>query len=81
VKNELLFAVGDEPDGLFAVLQREVHISQNSADGRHGLLLIASALARNSVWRQEIASLWPQKRQRDCDPCTLQGTQYRMWRR
>jgi CRP-like cAMP-binding protein len=43
VTNELLFAVGDEPNGLFAVLAGDVHISQTSADGRHGLLLIATA--------------------------------------
>ena len=58
VKNELLFAVGDEPDGLFAVLQGEVHISQNSADGRHGLLLVASA----GSWFGEASALDGQRR-------------------
>jgi CRP-like cAMP-binding protein len=43
VKNERLFGVGDGPDGLFAVLEGEAHISQTSADGRNGLLLVSSA--------------------------------------
>lgn len=42
-KNELLFAVGDEPNGLFAVLSGEVHNSQTSAQGGRGLLLVATA--------------------------------------
>jgi len=43
VKNELLFAAADEPNGLFAVLSGEVHISQTSSRGGHGLLLVATA--------------------------------------
>jgi len=42
-KNELLFAAGDEPNGLFAVLSGEVHNSQTSAQGGRGLLLVATA--------------------------------------
>ena len=42
-KNTLLFAAGDEANGLFAVLSGEVHISQTSAQGGHGLLLVATA--------------------------------------
>jgi CRP/FNR family transcriptional regulator, cyclic AMP receptor protein len=42
-KNELLFAAGDEPNGLFAVLSGEVHNSQTSTQGGRGLLLVATA--------------------------------------
>ena len=58
VKNEMLFAVGDEPNGLFAVLQGEVHISQNSSEGRRGLLLVASA----GAWFGETSPLDGQRR-------------------
>ena len=39
-KNTLLFAAGDEPNGLFAVLSGDVHISQTSAQGGHGLSIV-----------------------------------------
>jgi CRP/FNR family transcriptional regulator, cyclic AMP receptor protein len=43
LKNAAVFAVGDEPNGLFAVLSGEVHISHTSGEGRLALLLIAHA--------------------------------------
>jgi CRP/FNR family transcriptional regulator, cyclic AMP receptor protein len=43
VKNTVVFAVGDEPNGLFAVLSGNVHISHTSVDGRLALLLKANA--------------------------------------
>jgi CRP/FNR family cyclic AMP-dependent transcriptional regulator len=43
VKDAVVFAVGDEPNGLFAVLSGCVHISHSASDGRLALLLVADA--------------------------------------
>ena len=43
VKDAVVFAVGDEPNGLFAVLSGRVHISHSAFDGRLALLLLADA--------------------------------------
>jgi CRP/FNR family transcriptional regulator, cyclic AMP receptor protein len=43
VRDSVLFAEGDEPNGLFAVLTGDVQISRASADGRLGLLLVLRA--------------------------------------
>jgi len=43
VKDAVVFAAGDEPNGLFAVLSGRVHISHSSSDGRLALLLVADA--------------------------------------
>src|SRR5271165_1175614 len=43
VRNAMLFAAGDEPNGLFGVLAGEVHISHTASGGRRGLLLVVRA--------------------------------------
>lgn len=43
VENAVVFAVGDEPNGLFAVLSGNVRLSHIPVDGRLALLLIANA--------------------------------------
>ena len=43
VRDAVVFATGDEPNGLFAVLSGRVHISHSSSDGRLALLLVADA--------------------------------------
>jgi CRP-like cAMP-binding protein len=43
VKDAVVFAVGDDPSGLFAVLSGRVQISHSSSDGRLALLLVADA--------------------------------------
>jgi len=51
VRDAVLFAEGDEPNGLFAVLTGDVQISRASADGRLGLLLVL----RVGAWFGETA--------------------------
>jgi CRP-like cAMP-binding protein len=43
VRDAVVFAAGDESNGLFAVLSGRVHISHSSSDGRLALLLVADA--------------------------------------
>jgi len=43
LSDAVVYAVGDEPNGLFAVLSGRVRISHSSADGRLALLLVADA--------------------------------------
>ncbi|MFI4933316.1 MAG: Crp/Fnr family transcriptional regulator [Caulobacterales bacterium] len=43
VRDAVIFAVGDEPNGLFAVLAGEVRSSHSASDGRLGLLMVARA--------------------------------------
>jgi len=43
VNSAMLFAVGDEPNGLFGVLAGEVRLSHSESNGRIGLLLVCRA--------------------------------------
>ncbi len=43
MKNAVIFAVGDAPNGLFAVLSGKVQISHTSSDGRLALLMMAES--------------------------------------
>jgi len=43
VRDAVVFATGDEPNGLFAVLSGRVQISHSASDGRLALLLVADA--------------------------------------
>lgn len=41
VRDTVLFAAGDEPNGLFGVLAGQVHVSYTTSEGQLGLLLVA----------------------------------------
>jgi CRP-like cAMP-binding protein len=43
VRSAMLYAVGDEPNGLFAVLSGEVLLSHSASNGQLGLLLVLRA--------------------------------------
>ena len=51
--NETVYAAGDAPNGLFALISGEVRISQTTASGRAALLMIASP----GVWFGEAAMI------------------------
>ena len=59
--NEIVYAAGDPPNGLFALISGEIRITQTTAAGRSALLMIASP----GVWFGEAAMIDGQPRTSD----------------